>query len=486
MIPMFVLSLLLSFLLGFILVNRFLLLKLPGFSSLWWEKIFLSIGMGIGLSSVLYVSIQYIFHLTPLLFFFIELVILLALFLYDKLSKKESYLPMIQHPLKEKKLMVEVFFILLTMISISAFIYDSYLNPYGGWDAWAIWNMHARFISAGPQGWENLFSPYISWTHPDYPLLIPGIIARNWDFIGGYPSIVPITIAFIFTFGTVGLLVAIVRFLKGRYIYSLAGIALLGTASFVQLGTNQYADIPFGFFILSTLILNLLYEKFKQENKGMLVLAGLSAGFAGWTKNEGLLFIVVFLVTRFLVAAWHRNIKTCFREFLSLGKGLIPMALIILYFKIKIAPPGSKFFYDSWAKITDQLTDAERYFTIIKGFVREFFLSGNGLVLVLLVFIFLAGVKLDKEIKIGVYTCLLVLVLMLVVYFFIYVISPHPLEWMLANSLERLSHQLVASMLLTVSMFLNPCTSTEKATVKNSRVRQKNKQPPGCPKIVTF
>jgi hypothetical protein len=467
---MFVLSLLLSFLLGFTLVNRLLLLKSPGFSSLWWGKIFLSTGVGIGLSSVLYVSIQYIFQLAPLLVFFIELVFLSALLLYDKVFKKESYLPTIQHPLKEGKRMVEVFFFILLAISIGAFIYQSYLNPHGGWDAWAIWNMHARFISAGPQGWENLFSPHIYWTHPDYPLLIPGIIARNWGFIGSGTQMVPITIAFIFTFGTVGLLVAAVSFLKGRYISALAGIALLGTASFVQLGANQYADIPLGFFILSTLMLSLLYEKFKPGNKGILVLAGLSAGFAGWTKNEGLLFIMVFLATRFLVVAWHRNIKTCFREYLSLGKGLIPMGLVILYFNIKIAP-GSDLFNDSWAHIPDKLTDAERYFTIIKGFVREFFLSGNGLVLVLMAFIFLAGVKLDKEIKIGVYTCLLVLMLMLVGYFLIYVITPKSLEWQLATSLERLSYQLVASMLLTVSMFLRPWYINEKG---NNYVNRKD------------
>jgi len=454
---MFVISLLQSFLLGFILVNRLLLMKVPTFSSLWWVKIFLSTGVGIGMSSLIYVSMQYLFQLTPLTIFLIELVLLSALFLYYRGSKKESYLLMIQQPLKGRIRMTEVFFILLA-ISIGVFIYNSYLNPHGGWDAWAIWNMHARFISSGPQGWENLFSPHITWTHPDYPLLIPGIIARNWGLIGNRTPMVPITIAFIFTFGTVGLLVAIVRFLKGQYISALAGIALLGTAGFVQLGASQSADITLGFFFLSTLIL--LYERSKPRNKGMLILAGLLAGLAGWTKNEGLLFIMVFLAVRFLVTAWHRNIKTCFSEYLSLGKGLIPIGLVILYFKIKIAP-GSDLFNDSMAHILDKLLDVERYFNIIKWFLREFFLFGNGVVLVLLAFIFLAGVKLGKEIRRGVYTCLLVLVLMLVGYFLIFVITPKPLEWHLATSLERLYYQLAASILLTVSMFLRPWSISE-------------------------
>lgn len=452
---MFVISLLLSFLLGFIPVNRLLLLKTPAFSSLWWVKIFLSTGVGIGISSLLYVSMLYLFQLSPLPVFLIELVLLSALFLYDKVSKKDPYLPTIQYPLKEGNRVVEVFFFMLLAISIGAFVYNSYLNPHGGWDAWAIWNMHARFISAGTQGWENLFSSHISWTHADYPLLIPGIIAWNWGFTGSQTPIVPIAIAFIFTFGTVGLLVAIVRFLKGRYISALAGIALLGTAVFVQLGAMQYADIPLGFFLLSTLTLCLLYEKLKPANKNMLILAGLSAGLAGWTKDEGLLFIMVFLAGWFLAAPGYRNIKTCFQEYLALGKGLVPIAVVILYFKIKIAPIPC-LLNDYRIHIPDKLLDTGRYLTIIKGFVQEFLFSGNGLVLLLLAFIFLARVKLDKEIKRGVHTCLFVLVLMTAGYFFIYVITPKPLEWHLAASLERLAYQLVSSMVLTVSMFLHP------------------------------
>jgi len=253
---MLVISLVSSFFLGFILVNRLILLKTPVFSSLWWGKFFLSTGLGIGLSSVLFVSLQYIFQLKPLWIFFVEIVLLSAFVFYNKVNKKEIYPIKTQYPLKEGKKIkiIEICFLILLAISIWAFIYQSYLNPHGGWDAWAIWNLHSKFISAGPQGWQNLFSSHIPWTHPDYPLLIPGIISKNWGLIGSNTQIVPITIAFIFTFGTVGLLVTIIRFFKGRFISYLGGTALLGTATFVQLGANQFADIPLAFFILSTFV----------------------------------------------------------------------------------------------------------------------------------------------------------------------------------------------------------------------------------------
>src|SRR5215510_4255678 len=42
--------------------------------------------------------------------------------------------------------------------------------PYGGWDGWAIWGAHARYLyRAGP-----VWPQYIRNTaHPDYPLLLP-------------------------------------------------------------------------------------------------------------------------------------------------------------------------------------------------------------------------------------------------------------------------------------------------------------------------
>jgi len=131
------------------------------------------------------------------------------------------------------------------------------------------------------------------------------------------------------------------------------------------------------------------------------------------------------------------------------------MAFVILYFKLKIAPRND-LFNDSLGQILDRLTDFERYLTIIKSFIQEFVFSGNGLVLLLLIFFFLARGKPDQEIKTGIQTCFLVLVFMLVGYFSIYVITPKPLEWHLTTSLERIAYQMLTPMLLTVSMFLSP------------------------------
>ncbi len=77
------------------------------------------------------------------------------------------------------------FFFLLAN-AILAFVLLSKNNPHGNWDAWAIWNMHARFLYRGGASWRVLFSPELAYSHPDYPLLLPELVAREPNPAGTY------------------------------------------------------------------------------------------------------------------------------------------------------------------------------------------------------------------------------------------------------------------------------------------------------------
>ena len=51
-------------------------------------------------------------------------------------------------------------------------------NPQGNWDAWSIWNLRARFLAAGGIVAHRAWSPLLSSTHPEYPLLTSAFVAR--------------------------------------------------------------------------------------------------------------------------------------------------------------------------------------------------------------------------------------------------------------------------------------------------------------------
>ena len=108
-------------------------------------------------------------------------------------------------------------------------------HPHGeGWDAFAIWNLHARFLFLGGSHWRDGFNAIIRWSHPDYPLLLPAAIAHFWTYLGHDDPLVPAIVGFIFTFSTLALLVSSLASLRGRNAAMLGGLALSSTPFFLE------------------------------------------------------------------------------------------------------------------------------------------------------------------------------------------------------------------------------------------------------------
>ena len=68
----------------------------------------------------------------------------------------------------------------------ASFVSASAVYPHGEWDAWAQWNLRARFFARGlaDGAWRDAFAPVLAWSHPDYPPLVPSSIARLWIYAG--------------------------------------------------------------------------------------------------------------------------------------------------------------------------------------------------------------------------------------------------------------------------------------------------------------
>ncbi len=129
------------------------------------------------------------------------------------------------------------------MLDSGIFFFDSIAEPHGLWDAWADWNLGAKFISRDPHGWTKSFHEMISEDfHTDYPLLQKGFIARCWILAKTETVLVPMIFAFIFTFCTIGLLASAVASFTTKTEGLMAGLVLLCTPFFMTMGTSQYAD----------------------------------------------------------------------------------------------------------------------------------------------------------------------------------------------------------------------------------------------------
>lgn len=215
------------------------------------------------------------------------------------------------------------------------FLRGAVASPFGDWDAWAIWTQHARFLHRGAaQGWRHLFDPALGWSHNEYPLLVPTAIARLWAYAGegtGAPALVagvhclaPLLIVFGAVARAAGLLPAaaalgLVSANVGWFLwaYSLGADVPAAALLCAAAGALVEADATDG-----------------RARRGLEILAGVALGLSGWTKDEGLMFVAVFVPFALLRAGRAGALPRA----LALVAGLAVPLAVRAHFQVALAP----------------------------------------------------------------------------------------------------------------------------------------------------
>jgi hypothetical protein len=326
----------------------------------------------------------------------------------------------------------------LAGFSALAFMRSSFSQPYGTFDAYAIWNLRARFMYLDGAEWTRAFSPLLNWkNHADYPLLQPLNVLRLWELLGNLTLRAPMTLSLVFTFSLAGMLFAAPAAYRDISQGALGGLILLGTPGLFATGLAQTADIPLSFYFLASLAI--IYAYAQDSSPGWLALAGITTGLAAWTKNEGLIFMLALAIV--LAISHFRRLGRLWPFLAGLA---FPLAVMI-YFKISLAPPGDIVQGQSSTGILAKLLTLSRYWIIAKAFAGYLWSTGGWILPVLLILLVYALVlrrKLARREKIGLGMITSAAGLTLLGYAAIYLITPHPLEWHLQYSASRLIFQL--------------------------------------------
>jgi 4-amino-4-deoxy-L-arabinose transferase-like glycosyltransferase len=313
-------------------------------------------------------------------------------------------------------------------------------EPYGGWDAWAIWNMRARMLMRWEEAWPAFYAePSLIWSHPDYPLLVPASVARGWTWLGEESARYSVAVSAAFMLATAGLLGAVLHRLAGFRAAAVGLFLYVATPSILVVAASQYADIPQGFFFLAVLTLFALARS-EGRASGLYALMGLCMGLAAWTKNEGLLFAAVTGVMLVADAARRRAWVTL----LPVAAGLLVGLLPVLAFKFFQAPSNELISGagDLWGKFFS----GERHEIIARAFWRDGLGFGGwqyspvALMSVGIVWGLVRGKK-DMVCRGGTVVAVSLL-LTWAGYYAVYLISPYDLPWHLNTSLGRLYQQL--------------------------------------------
>ena len=322
--------------------------------------------------------------------------------------------------------------------------------PHGDWDAWAIWNTHARFLYRGGRTWSEGI-PYT--IHGDYPLLTPSLTARLWRYAGEEAPEAGALLGIMFALSGVAVLLSTLSQLRDTQLALLMALMLIGTPYYLERGVSQYADVPLAVFTISTIALICLHLERGPDRFGPLVLAGFTAGCAGWTKNEGLLFILATCIV--LLLPVFRNPAVTFRRFAAFSLGLLLPLAVISYFKLAIAPPYDLIEDLRYQETIQRITSIDRHAVILKSLARSAWFFGAWAMqpmIPLFAFIALRGAGRRVFRSQGGFAGLLILGIVLAGYYAVYLITPIPLQVHLDSSLNRLLIHLWPSFLLVLSL----------------------------------
>jgi hypothetical protein len=346
-----VLAMLPAFVLGWLVVR--LVAKLP-----WTIEVPLGIGTGAAISSAIFFLLTWAGIANRALILSIEIVgIVIMGVLVFRAKRVVEPAAEIQRPSWIWALRIAG--IVALLFAAMDFSQSITANPDGGYDAAAIWNLRARYLAGGTPSWHYAVSDKTGTNHPGYPLLLSAFVARTWILIGDPRSSTPAALAAIFGAATMALIFAGVSMLCGEILGWIALLVLAATEGFVSQASVQYADVPLSFFILGCIAL-LAVAAAREWPAGIVTLAGIFAGAAVWTKNEG----IPFLAFAGVVTAFRGRLRSA----TWFAAGAAPLLILTVAFKFALVDGKEAMFPSTFGQAVKMILDGSRWSEIAATF----------------------------------------------------------------------------------------------------------------------
>lgn len=197
---------------------------------------------------------------------------------------------------------------LLTAAVLAGYSIFATIAPMWAWDFWAIWGLKSRtFFEHRGIDWAFLTRADNAFVHPDYPIFVPllhdffAVMSGGWDdrWLG---------------FVYVAFAAAILAILRDALTEEsgsplIAAAATLGMSGLAVSSWIGMAEGPLIAYIGAAVLL--AREGLRKDDPALLRTAALMAGLAACAKNEGLTFVVAFIVGAVVVSRgtykrlWH-------------------------------------------------------------------------------------------------------------------------------------------------------------------------------------
>jgi hypothetical protein len=283
----------------------------------------------------------------------------------------------VSQPVTKLDLGLPVTLVAYLALAVSAWsVFSAYQSmerawPDGVWDAVAIYNVKARIFHDRYDDFPEVLKAYV---HPNYPLLLPGLIAGQTFLRGSdhVPVLVPALTALVFVLALGILLFAVLRASVVSGLAAAGTAVLWATPGLWLYGLSQLADIPAAYYFLGSTAVLVSQLHGREGDRLPPLLGGFFMGCLAWTKNEGVVEVALLLL---LFVAWHwRGARMLTRRVLSVTAALILAAMpgftaIWVLKNLWAKESGlSIFFGPNWQA---RLWDADRWWIPIRQITRR-------------------------------------------------------------------------------------------------------------------
>jgi hypothetical protein len=328
-------------------------------------------------------------------------------------------------------------FVAALAVTTTAIVQRLQHHPYGDWDAWSMWNARAKYL-AGGETWRYSVAPELIGKHSDYPLLLPAVVAAISRFTGDV-NLAGRAVALGSFLAVVALAVGAMAWRRETAAALIGGSILLASKLYAGEATSQYADVP-----LSLLFLAAIVCLSGAANPRLAAAAGFFASLAAGTKDEGLLFIA-FGGLGAAIAGGRRGVA-------AYCAGAAPLAMLIVYFKLMIAPAvATPLGTQSLADLLGKAADLSRYASIWSRMSAPLWQMAPPVALLVLL-VLLRGVSITRSAA----AIWIVLALQWASYCIVFLLTQVDLDWLLNAAVDRLVCQLWPSAVFAAVACLRP------------------------------
>lgn len=276
--------------------------------------------------------------------------------------------------------------------------------------------------------------------------------------------VAPALLALLFALLTAGLLVGALAWLRQETSGWLAVLLLSSSELFGSQVAAQYADIPLAFYMLAAV--SMLVAAWREQwSRAPLMVAGALAALAGWTKNEGIVFLL-------LVFAWTL-VRGGGRSLLKLLGGAAPVLLVLAAFKLALAPFTVGLFPATAAEALAKMADPARWIMVGRAWARTVWEISPWWahpMLLLALWAWAAGLAGRQQRKEA--WVLALPAAMLAADFLVYLITVADLRWHLDTSCNRLWLQVWPALLFGTFLAAGPWPAPPARTVERGGERR--------------